>query len=159
MAKGRCSTLGGAVTGGMAGLTAGYSLVITSAGAGAGAAAGGVLQRGIDGDNSTVALDGEEMVTDAAGGALGGAAGKFAGSLIPAGAEGGRQVSSIMKKAVVAGGKMVGKAVGGIHPGGGDVSKISSGGTLDEMMAEDGDKMVKDMKEERAARKESQGSR
>lgn len=89
-------------------------------GAGAGAALGGVVDRGIDGDVASVALNIDDMVVDAAGGTVGGAAARAVKPLVTsAGSEVGRQFvknNPVLKKAVEKGGpaaaKAVGKAVG-----------------------------------------------
>ena len=114
------STAGGAATGALAGLTLGGSIVVEIMGAGAGETLGGVVDRGMDGDSSTVALNGDYMVVDAAGGMVGGGAARAIKPLVTsAGSEAGRQFvknNPVLKKAVEKGGpaaaKAAGKAVG-----------------------------------------------
>jgi hypothetical protein len=114
------STAGGAATGAIAGLTLGGSIVVEVMGAGAGATLGGVVDRGIDGDVATVALNRDDMVVDAAGGMVGGAAARAVKPLVTsAGSEAGRQFvknNPVLKTAVEKGGpaaaKAAGKAVG-----------------------------------------------
>jgi len=78
----RAATAGGAVAGGVAGLTCGASLLATAGAAGIGTVAGGVVERGLDSSEETKAFDGKQMVEDGlvgtAGGALGVGASKLA---------------------------------------------------------------------------------
>lgn len=113
------SALGGAATGGVAGLTMGSSLFVEVVGAGTGAVLGGVVERGADGDASTVPLEGDAMIVDAAGGAMGAAASKLAEPLVvgltSSLSETGRQVvknNPVVKKAVDAGAKVSTTQVG-----------------------------------------------
>ena len=110
------STAGGAATGAVAGLTLGGSIVVEVMGAGAGATLGGVVDRGMDGDSTTVALNGNDMVVDAAGGMLGGGAARAVAPLVTsAGSEAGRQFvknNPVLNKLVEKGGPAAAKAAG-----------------------------------------------
>ncbi|GEM_PF-5376328 len=106
---------GGAATGAIAGATGGLGLVGKVIGGSVGAATGGVVDRGLDSDRSTVALDAKRMVVDAAAGGTGGAVAYAAGALVSASPEVARQAGKalpLLKKGAEAAGKAAGNAAG-----------------------------------------------
>jgi hypothetical protein len=114
------SATGGAVTGGVAGLTLGAGLAIEVLGASAGAIAGGVTERGLDSSEETEPADSQQMVIDGCAGACGRlgarAAGQVVDRVLPGGSEVGRQIgksgSRLIKKTAEGAGKGGGKFIG-----------------------------------------------